>query len=154
MRETGEVWRLYPFVGVMRSLLYGEPTHLRCGAGWCVFNIQTDGNITPCPVMAGMRDFYLGNIRNVSPDALRDAVFVSEPCTSCEVFKICGGRCLYANATKLWGTRAYGEVCETVVNMIRALEDAMTEVKLLLETGRIQMQDFNYPRYNGAEIIP
>jgi putative peptide-modifying radical SAM enzyme len=154
MRETGEVWRLYPFVGVMHSLLYGEPTHLRCGAGWCVFNIQTDGNITPCPVMAGMRDFYLGNIRNVSPDALRDAAFVSEPCTSCEVFKICGGRCLYANATKLWGTRGYGEVCETVVNMIRTLKDAMTEVKLLLETGRIQLQDFNYPRYNGAEIIP
>jgi putative peptide-modifying radical SAM enzyme len=154
MRDTGEVWRLYPFVGVMHSLLYAESPHLKCGAGWCVFNIQTDGNITPCPVMAGMRNFYFGNIKNISPDNLRDAIFVSEPCTSCEVFEICGGRCLYANATKLWGKRGYGEVCGTVVNMIRVLTDAATEVKSLLETGRIQPQDLDYPKYNGAEIIP
>jgi putative peptide-modifying radical SAM enzyme len=154
MRDTGEVWRLYPFLGVMRSLLCGESSRLRCGAGWCVFNIQTDGNITPCPVMAGMRDFYLGNIRSASPNALRDAVFVSEPCTSCEIFEICGGRCLYANATKLWGTIGYREVCDTVVNMIRALKDTVTEVKSLLQTGTIRLQDLDYPRYNGAEIIP
>jgi putative peptide-modifying radical SAM enzyme len=154
MGDTGGVWRLYPFVGVMRSLLHGESTHLRCGAGWCVFNIQTDGNITPCPVMAGMRNFYLGNIRNVSPEALRDAVFVSEPCTSCEVLEICGGRCLYANATKLWGTEGYAEVCDTVINMIRTLKDSVSEVRSFLEKGRIRQQDFDYPRYNGAEIIP
>ena len=154
MRDTGEIWRLYPFVGVMHSLLYAESPHLKCGAGWCVFNIQTDGNITPCPVMAGMQDFYLGNIRNTPSDSLRDAVFVSEPCISCEVFKICGGRCLYANATKLWGKIGYGEVCDTVVNLIRTLTDAATEVKSLLETGRVKPQDLDYPRYNGAEIIP
>jgi putative peptide-modifying radical SAM enzyme len=154
MRDTGEVWRLYPFVGVMRSLLNGESTHLRCGAGWSVFNIQTNGNITPCPVMAGMRDFYLGNIKNVSPSDLTDAVFVSEPCTSCEVFEICGGRCLYANATKLWGTEGYAKVCSTVITMIRTLEDAATEVKSFLEKGRIQLENFDYPKYNGAEIIP
>jgi len=154
MRDTGEVWRLYPFVGVMRSLLSGESTHLRCGAGWCVFNIQTDGNVTPCPVMAGMRDFYLGNIRNVSPSALKNAFFVAEPCTSCEVAEICGGRCLYANATKLWGRGGYRLVCDTVVNMISALKDAATEVKSLLEEGRVQLQDLDYPKYNGAEIIP
>ena len=154
MRDTGEVWRLYPFVGVMCSLLTDERNHLRCGAGWCVFNIQTDGNITPCPVMAGMRKFYLGNIKNDSSDTLRDAVFVTEPCTSCGAFAICGGRCLYANATQLWGTKGTREVCGTVLNMIRALEDATVEVKSLLKTGRIQPQDFNYRRYNGAEIIP
>jgi putative peptide-modifying radical SAM enzyme len=154
MRETGEVWRLYPFVGVMRSLLSGESTHLRCGAGWCVFNIQTDGNVTPCPVMAGLRNFYLGSIRNLRSRDLRNAVFVSEPCTSCEVFDVCGGRCLYANATKLWGTKGYGQVCDTVVNMIEALQTATSEVKSLLETGRVHLEDLDYPRYNGAEIIP
>ena len=67
MEKTGEVLRLYPLVGVMQSFLTGESSRLRCGAGWIMFNVQTDGNITPCPVMAGLRDFYLGNIRETSP---------------------------------------------------------------------------------------
>jgi len=154
MRESGEVWRLYPFVGVMRSLLTGEPAQLRCGAGWSVYNIQTDGNITPCPVMAGMRDFYLGNIRDVHSEEFKKSVFVSEPCSSCRVFHICGGRCLYANATKLWGTQGYQQVCDTVINLIQALTEAKFEVKGLLEDGTIRPEGLDYPAYNGAEIIP
>jgi putative peptide-modifying radical SAM enzyme len=154
MKFSREVWRLYPFVGVMHSMLNGESSHLRCGSGWCVFNIQTDGNITPCPVMAGMKDFYLGNIRDASISRLKDTVFVSEPCTSCEVFAVCGGRCLYANVTKLWGVNGFREVCSTVMNMIAALNDALPEIKSLIESGRIHQNDFEYPKYNGAEIIP
>jgi putative peptide-modifying radical SAM enzyme len=154
MRNAGEVWRIYPFVGITHSMLNGESCHLRCGAGWCVFNIQTDGNITPCPVMAGMRDFYLGNIRDASFDRLKDALFVSEPCTSCKAFTICGGRCLYANATKLWGTKGFNQVCGTVINLIEALSDEVHQIKSLLESGRIRQENFEYPKYNGCEIIP
>lgn len=154
MNAHGEVWRLYPFVGIMESMLSGNPTHLRCGAGWCVFNIQTDGNITPCPVMAGMKDFYLGNINETTPTTLKDSVFVSEPCTSCQVFKICGGRCLYANVTKLWGNEGFKHVCRTVVNMVDALNEVKTEVESLIENGAIQQSDFLYPQYNGCEVIP
>jgi uncharacterized protein len=154
MNTHGEVWRLYPFVGIMESMLSGKPTHLRCGAGWCVFNIQTDGNITPCPVMAGMKDFYLGNINETTPKTLKDSAFVSEPCTSCQIFKICGGRCLYANVTKLWGNEGFKHVCKTVVNMVNALNEVKTEVESLIENGAIQRSDFVYPQYNGCEVIP
>ena len=154
MRNTGEVMRIYPFVGVMQSLLDGEPSRLRCGAGWMMFNIQTDGNITPCPVMAGMKDFYLGNIRETYPESLRDAVFVSEPCTGCEIYQICGGRCLYANATKLWGDEGFTQVCGTVRNMVHSLHDALPQVRALIAKGRIRLEQFEYPRYNSCEIIP
>ena len=154
MRTDGDVFRLYPLVGVTQSLLTGEPSRLRCGAGWSMFNIQTDGNITPCPVMAGMKDFYLGNIRETCPEGLRDAVFVSEPCTECEVYTVCGGRCLYANATKLWGDEGFRQVCSTVRNMIDALHEGLPEVRALIDEGRIQLGDFQYPKYNSCEIIP
>jgi len=154
MNTHGEVWRLYPFVGIMESMLSGNPTHLRCGAGWCVFNIQTDGSITPCPVMAGMKDFYLGNINETTPKTLKDSVFVSEPCTSCQILKICGGRCLYANVTRLWGNEGFKQVCETVVNMVDALNEVKAEVESLIENGAIQRSDFLYPQYNGCEVIP
>jgi len=146
--------RLYPLVGVMQSLLLREWSQLRCGAGWVMFNVQTDGNITPCPVMAGMKDFYLGSIRETDPETLRDSVFVSEPCTSCEVYSVCGGRCLYANTTKLWGDEGFSQVCSTVRNMVDALHDALPQVEHLIESGVIRSEDFEYTRYNSCEVIP
>jgi len=154
MKKNGEVLRLYPLVGVMQSLLTGESSLLRCGAGWTMFNIQTDGNITPCPVMAGMKDYYLGNIQETAPESLRDAVFVSEPCTGCEIYQVCGGRCLYANATKLWGDEGFSQVCGTVKNMVDALREALPEVTHLLDEGTIRPENFQYPKYNSCEIIP
>jgi uncharacterized protein len=154
MRDAGEVLRLYPLVGVMQSLLLGEPSRLRCGAGWSLFNIQTDGNITPCPVMAGLKNFYLGNIRETPLESLKDAVSVSEPCTRCDIFLICGGRCLYANVTKLWGEEGFSQVCGTVRNMINVLYEALPDIKALIDVRRIHLSDFEYQKYNGCEIIP
>ena len=154
MKNNGEVLRLYPLVGVMQSLLQNESSPLRCGAGWVMFNIQTDGNITPCPVMAGMKDFYLGNIRETSPQCLKDAVFVSKPCTECEIYQTCGGRCLYANATKLWGDEGFSQVCGTVKNMVDALRETVPEIRRLIGEGSVRMEDFQYPRHNSCEIIP
>jgi uncharacterized protein len=154
MKNSAEVLRLYPLVGVTQSLLENESSPLRCGAGWIMFNIQTDGNVTPCPVMAGMKDFYLGNILETSPESLRDAVFVSKPCTECEIYQTCGGRCLYANATKLWGDEGFSQVCGTVKNMVDALRETLPEIRHLIDDGRISVEDFQYPKYNSCEIIP
>ena len=154
MREEGRVMKLYPFLGVMESMLLNEPSRLRCGAGWSLFNIQTDGNITPCPVMAGLKDFYLGNIRGTRPKSLREIITFSQPCTGCDIYDLCGGRCLYANATKLWGDHGFDLVCGTVRNMISTLQEALPEVRKLIEEGRIHLTDFRYEKYNGCEIIP
>jgi hypothetical protein len=40
------------------------------------------------------------------------------------------------------------------MNMIAALGDALPEIKSLIESGRVHQNDFEYPKYNGAEIIP
>jgi uncharacterized protein len=154
MREHGEVLRLYPLLGVVQSLLLNEPSQLRCGAGWCLFNIQTDGSITPCPVMAGLKNFYLGNIRETRLESLKDAVSVSAPCDQCSILSICGGRCLYANVTKLWGEKGFSQVCGTVRNMVEALQEVLPDIRSLIDTGRISLRDFEYEKYNGCEIIP
>ena len=154
MRMDGEVLRLYPFLGVVESLLLDEPSRLRCGAGWSLFNIQTDGNITPCPVMAGLKDFYLGNIRETQLENMKESVSVISPCTQCDIFSICGGRCLYANVTKLWGEEGFSQVCGTVREMTNALLEVLPEIRGLLEAGRIFVSDFHYQKYNGCEVIP
>ena len=154
MREEGQVLKLYPLVGVMQSMLHEEPSRLRCGAGWSLFNIQTDGNITPCPVMAGLKDFYLGHIRETRVESLQPNISVSEPCIGCGIYALCGGRCLYANVTKLWGKEGFDLVCGTVRNLIEALHEVLPEVKRLIRDGRIHLTDFQHEKYNGCEIIP
>ena len=154
MKAEGQVLKLYPFVGVMESMLLGKPSRLRCGAGWSLFNIQTDGNITPCPVMAGLKDFYLGNINETRPNKLHEITSASQPCTQCDIYHLCGGRCLYANTTKLWGNRGFALVCGTVRNMISSLREALPGVKKLISEGRVDLNDFRYEKYNGCEIIP
>jgi len=153
MMENGEVLRIYPFLAVMESLLKGEKSLLRCGSGWANYSIQTDGHIIPCPIMNGMKDYYLGHIRNAHPLRLRK-IYIGEPCTGCEIYHECGGRCLYANLIKRWPTHAYRLVCKTVKNMIESLRLALPKVEKLILERKISLKDFEHLKYNSCEVIP
>jgi uncharacterized protein len=153
IERDGIVLRLYPILGIAQSLLKAEESFLRCGGGWINYAIQTDGQIIICPTMWGVKDYYLGHISRENPLKLKK-VHVNEPCTSCEVFHVCGGRCLYANITKRWSEEAYGMVCGTVRNLIEAVAEETPQLKKLIENGRISLKDFEFTKYNGCEIIP
>jgi putative peptide-modifying radical SAM enzyme len=154
MEGKGTVLRLYPFLGITHSLLSGEKTSLmRCGGGWINYAVQTNGYIIPCPTMWGMKDYYLGHVSNADPLKLKK-VLVGEPCTKCDVYHLCGGRCLYANITRRWSTEAYNLVCNAVRNLIEAITDEMPRIKGLIESGKISLKNFEIMKYNGCEIIP
>jgi radical SAM protein with 4Fe4S-binding SPASM domain len=53
-----------------------------------------------------------------------------EPCTKCEHFKICGGRCLYANHAKLWPKEGGTLICETVIHLIKELNKKCRKLKI------------------------
>jgi putative peptide-modifying radical SAM enzyme len=154
MEDSGTVLKLYPILGVAHSLLHGEKaSFLRCGGGWANYAIQTDGYIVPCPTMWGIKDYYLGHVTKANPLGLRK-VFVGEPCTGCQALGICGGRCLYANVTRRWSPQAYDLVCNTVKNLISAVEEELPRIRRLLERGKVDLNDFEFTKYNGCEIIP
>ncbi len=153
MESKWKVLKLYPFLGVMHSLLHNEDCLLRCGSGWINYSILTDGTIVPCPTMGGMKDFYLGHVSNAHPKELK-RISVSKPCTECEIIGECGGRCLYANITKRWSDEAYVLVCGTVKNLVFCLRQETDRVRRLISLGKIRLEDFDYLKYNGCEIIP
>ena len=154
MEKKRFVNKLYPFLGIAESLLNDDRASLlRCGGGWVNYAIQTDGNIISCPTMWGMKEYYLGNIRNADPLKLRK-LFVNEPCISCKTQGICGGRCLYANITQRWNKEAYAQVCNTVQGLVAAIEEQLPRIRELIKNETIRLQDFNYVKYNGCEIIP
>ncbi|MDL2261578.1 TIGR04084 family radical SAM/SPASM domain-containing protein [Methanimicrococcus sp. OttesenSCG-928-J09] len=154
MKENGQVLHMYPFVNIMNSLLRNEKTHLRCGAAWTEYNVQTDGKLSPCPVMSGMSDYYAGDIYNGRPNQLR-VIHVSGECLKCDILDICGGRCLYANATMKWGIEGFKEVCKTVRFLVNTLKEKQPEIEKLIENGKISLDDFSQGiEYNSCEIIP
>lgn len=153
MEKSGKVLRLYPFLGLMQSLLQNEKNLLRCGSGWINYSILTNGTIVPCPTMSGMKDFYLGHISTTNPLELK-RVLASKPCTECGILSECGGRCLYANITKRWSDKAYALVCNTVKNLVSSLKRETYRVEQLIAQEKIKFADFSYMKYNGCEIIP
>ncbi|MDR2720563.1 MAG: TIGR04084 family radical SAM/SPASM domain-containing protein [Nitrososphaerota archaeon] len=155
MEQRGQVLKLYPILGIAYSLLHDERVNfLRCGGGWVNYAIQTDGYILACPTMWGMSNHYLGHIADSHPLKL-DKVFVNQPpCSECEILGMCGGRCYYANVTQRWSVDAYKEVCNTVKALVDDVLAQIPRIKQLISQGKICLSDFDFIKYNGAEIIP
>lgn len=154
MEENGSVLKLYPFLGIAHSFLFGEKSNLlRCGAGWINYAIQTDGYIVPCPAMWGMKDYYLGHVSTANPLNLKN-VNVGLPCAKCDIYNLCGGRCLYALVTNRWKPEAYAYVCKTVKVLIQTISSEIPRIRELIKIGKVKLDDFEYMKYNGCEIIP
>jgi putative peptide-modifying radical SAM enzyme len=155
MEQKGQVLKLYPILGIAYSLLHDEAVNfLRCGGGWINYAIQTDGYLLACPTMWGMSKHYLGHIADAHPLKLRK-VFVNQlPCSDCETLNMCGGRCYYANVTQRWSVDAYREVCNTIKALVADVSAQIPHIRQLISEGKICLSDFDFIKYNGAEIIP
>lgn len=155
MEQNGTVLKLYPILGIANSLLHGETNALmRCGSGWINYSIQMDGQIIPCPTMWGMKTYYAGHIKDADPLKLPKLFVANKPCSECKILGLCGGRCLYTNIVKRWPDEAYRDVCHTVEKLIESVRKQMPRIDRLIHSGRLRTEDFDYVKYNGAEIIP
>jgi putative peptide-modifying radical SAM enzyme len=150
--KIGKVLRLYPFIGIMDSLLKHETSLLRCGAGHSGYAITTSGKIVACPIMNNIEDFQAGSLDS-DPRNLKK-FDVSGKCLVCSIKDKCGGRCLYANKAELWPEKGQELVCQTVKHLISELERIKPEVEKLISEGIAKSEDFSYEKFFGPEIIP
>jgi putative peptide-modifying radical SAM enzyme len=153
IEKTGIIPKWYPFLDPMEDLLRGQASRLRCGSGYANYSILTDGHIVPCPVMIGMRQYYLGHIGTASPLCL-PVIPVGGECIGCRIVDFCGGRCLYSNITRPWDLDERRLVCGTVENLQGALVEVLPRVRELIALGAISLKDFSHEKFNGCEIIP
>jgi uncharacterized protein len=153
MKSEGRVLRWYPFLDPTEDLLKGRKSRLRCGAGYMNYSIMTDGSIAPCPVMVGMKDYYLGHITCSNPADLPKLQVLGR-CTGCDLLDFCGGRCLYSNITRPWTDEQADILCRTVLHLNQCLTRALPEVSQLLQSGVVHPDSFCHTKFNGCEIIP
>jgi uncharacterized protein len=150
--KKGKIIKIYPFIGIMDSLLKNEKTLLRCGAGHSGYAIGTDKKIFACPITNGITDFEAGNL-STNPKNLK--VFeIQGNCPNCNIKNICGGRCLYWNYAELWPKVGNDLICKTIKHLISELKNNLPEIIGLIEKGIIKKSDFEYEKYFGPEIIP
>ena len=150
--KNKKVLKLYPFIGIVDSLLKGEKTLLRCGAGHSGYAIRTDGKLTACPIMTWIEDFVSGDLDS-DPKELKKFP-IAESCNNCEIKDICGGRCLYWNYLKLWPEEGNELICKTIKHLVIELKNKIPEIKELIDKDVICYKDFEYEKYFGPEIIP
>jgi uncharacterized protein len=156
MELIGKVHGLVPFIGVMNSLLSGKPSRLRCGSGLDFFSIMPDGRISACPVSIDFDFSFVGSIFCDKPVELCNKSCMGEPCVSCDIFKICGGRCLFVNhGQNMLRKNGYELICSTVRHLVRKLKAAVPNIQDLIDKRIIERKEFDYPEFNnGCEIIP
>lgn len=150
--EKGKVLKFYPFLGITENLLNKRPTKLRCGAGHSGYAITLDGKIVACPIMNYIEDFKAGTLDS-SPRQLKQFDCADE-CSKCDVYNICGGRCLYWRKARLWPEQGDKMICDSVKFLINELKEQLPRIEKALKTRKVSIQDFEYEKYFGPEIIP
>lgn len=150
--KNQKVLKLYPFIGIVDSLLKSEKTLLRCGAGHSGYAIRTDGKLVACPIMAWIQEFISGDL-NSNPKKIKKFP-MAERCKNCEIKNICGGRCLYWQYLKLWPEDGNELICKTIKHLVAELQNKIPEIKKLIDKETISYKDLGYEKYFGPEIIP
>ena len=147
IQENNKVHKIIPFLGIMTTLLTNEPTGLRCGAGHTSYTISTDGNLIFCPICPEEPEAITGSIHSSMSEIKK--VALTEPCNSCDVLTICGGRCLYTNYFKTGTTEEYSSVCDATKVLIHDLQEKSPILNNLISLEKIFFQDIKYPEINN-----
>ena len=139
--KKGHIVGIIPFLGIFTRLFSGDGT-LPCGAGTSAFTITTDGSVLACPIAPDFMWNNLGDLHHFNH------VSIDDPCPSCAVYSVCGGRCLFTNKERLWGKEGFDAICDATKFLIDELSRVKTEF-------HIDPVKVSYPPYNNStEIIP
>ena len=153
--KDNEVIGLVPFLGVLKSMIDSPLPSPPCESGRTSFAILTNGKILACPIAVDAKWAYLGDIWSKTPDELKDSIIIEEPCTNCQFFASCGGRCLYAYKERLWGNEGFRKICELTKHLVNQLKLKLPIIKKILKRNPTLKNSLIYPKYNNTtEIIP
>ncbi|MBT4376801.1 TIGR04084 family radical SAM/SPASM domain-containing protein, partial [archaeon] len=126
---------LYPFVGILNRIKgWDKETRLPCGAGFSNFTINTKGDLSACPIMNSVSNFYCGSVEK-GIDVERRV----PGCENCSYKNICGGRCLYWREAKLWPKEGDDLICKTIKHLIEGIRKRSEGLEL-------REEDFEYEK--------
>ncbi len=151
--KNGKVYKIYPFIGIVKPILENKKgCGLRCGSGHSGYTITTSGKIVHCPIMNSIENFKAGTL-NSNLDELKK-FDCKQKCGDCEVYDLCGGRCMYWRYAELWPREGNNMICDSIKFYINEIKKNISEIKSLINKNILNKSDFNYEENFGPEIIP
>eukprot|EP00667_Euglena_gracilis_P010802 EG_transcript_11002 len=162
--QQGRVLPLVPFLGLLRDGLQAGgmdkvKTALRCGSGVDSFSVTTAGKVVVCPTTpmwdGCIVDENILAVGDVQQLPCTCKARIAGPCKGCDILDVCGGRCLVANKTLLWGGDGFDAVCATIRQLLELATELLPHVQAAVEAGRVERAAVCYPPFNNStEIIP
>ncbi|MBO3801117.1 MAG: TIGR04084 family radical SAM/SPASM domain-containing protein [Thermoproteota archaeon] len=147
-----KVLGIAPFQGILKRILDGGVAP-PCESGVNSVSVNTNGEIIACPIAVRENWAKVGNIRNNNTLNLKS--MITEPCTSCEYFKVCGGRCLYTYKERFWGENGFKITCDVTKFTIDLVKNNLYEILGYIKNAGIKVDEVKYPSFNNTvEIIP
>ncbi len=155
--EGGRVPGIAPFLGVARRMLFGDvpACPLPCEAGDGAVAVTPRGDVLACPIAVREAWARMGHLRD-GRGALMP-VRVGEPCTSCSIYRFCGGRCLYAHkeGPRFWPREERERVCDATRWLVAEVAEAKERIAGLLAEGVVPPGPLRYPEFNNTvEVLP
>lgn len=153
--REGDLAGIVPFQGVLKRMIEGGPAP-PCGAGTTSFTVLTDGRIVSCPIAVSESWAHVGHVKEISRSDLENRrSSIGEPCTYCEYFTTCGGRCLYTHIERLWGPEGMEAVCTCSRYLIDLVKSNLDRIMDAASDAGFRIEELAYPEYdNTVEIMP
>lgn len=141
----------------------------RCSAARTHLEVDTNGDIYPCPSLAGMAGFQIGNVHTGIEEhgakSFRETTFLSnlEACKDCWAKYICGGPCTYVSAVTMECSNVpYAPDCELtrhlielggyIVARLRVERPGLLEQVLARKSVQFKMADSTEPAETVSPI--
>jgi len=125
-----------------------------CGAAVDSFAVSTDGRVLTCPIAVQEKWACLGEVKDLKLRKLGKSM-IGEPCTSCEYYKVCGGRCLYTYKERFWGEKGFMLTCEASKYIIDLVKSQIEKIEDLVKEEKVDWGSLLYPPFNNTvEIMP
>lgn len=137
----------------------------RCNAARTHFEVDTNGDIYPCPSLVGMTDFRMGNVHTGLEDnkakSFREDTFCSnlQACSNCWAKYLCGGPCAYVSAvTSGRPDIPYGPECELTKHLIELAGYIVARLRverpgLLEQVLALRSREFDLGTDTAAEPV-
>lgn len=154
LRDRQRLVEIIPFVTTSFNILTGRRVEqIQCGAGVFTWTVTPSGDIYACPVLRGVPNYHAGHIAELRPQDIQPLPGLRRICAECSVLELCGGRCIYASESMLWGMEGFALVCASVKHMIRELRRVAPDFQRYLTAAGIDLSGLAGVGFD-YEVIP
>lgn len=155
--KEGKLLGIVPILGIIKRLRM-PCKNPPCGAGTDSVAIFPSGEIRACPIAYDAEWALCGKLGETSYEKMLTKLQecgITGECLQCDYLKGCGGRCLYMNRERYWGSEGFRKICQVTKFTIDRIMEINNQIDEILGENKSVKEELDYPKFNNStEIVP